>query len=125
MNTPMSAYIVFRHLVSQRQMYFSEFTELLGWSSWQYGNAMSIIEHIYQKLQELQDEWGEDIPDINAFVLIGTGKFSSWVCEYVFEVEDEEGQPSAQQVAELRASVETYDNWDRVVEAFREDAFSE
>ena len=125
MNTPMSAYIVFRHLVSQRQMYFSEFTKLLGWSSWQYGNAMSIIEHIYQKLQELQDEWGEDIPDINAFVLTGTGKFSSWVCEYVFEVEDEEDQPSAQQVAELRASVETYDNWDRVVEAFREDAFSE
>lgn len=34
-------------------------------------------------------------------------------------------QPSAQQVAELQASIDTYDKWDQVLEAFRRDAFSD
>ena len=78
--------------------------------------------HIVRKLQELRDEWGEDIPNINAFVLKGDDTFTSWVCEYIFVVEDEDEQPSPQQVSELRASINAYDKWDKVLEAFRKNA---
>ena len=70
-------------------------------------------------------EWGEDIPHINAFMFItGSGECSSYICENIFGCDDGE-QPSSRQIAEYAKKIATYENWNKLVEAFRKEAFSD
>lgn len=52
------------------------------------------------------------------------GKCTSYVCENIF-VCDDGGQPSPRQIVEYAKEIATYENWDKVVEVFRKDAFSD
>ena len=125
MKREMEAYIVLLHLVSQGWANFSDIRDLLGWERYKMAEAQRIIAHINNKLPKLSAEWEEDIPHINAFMFItGSGECSSYICENVFGC-DEGEQPSPRQIAEYAKKIATYENWDKVVEAFRKDAFSE
>ena len=125
MKREMEAYIVLLHLVSQGWANFSDIRDLLGWEFFKQAQAQHTIAHINNKLPKLSAEWGEDIPHINAFMFItGSGECSSYICENVFGC-DEGEQPSPRQIAEYAKKIATYENWDKVVEAFRKDAFSE
>ena len=125
MKREMEAYIVLLHLVSQGWATFADIRDLLGWDIFKMGVALSIIAYINEKLIALSEEWGEDVPHINAFMFItGSGECSSYICENVFGCDDGE-QPSPRQIAEYAKKIATYENWDKVVEAFRKDAFSD
>ena len=68
-----------------------------------------------KKIAQLEKEWGEEIPKINALVFNRNGMISSWVCENVFDGT----QPTLDQNAELAAAVASYSKWDEVLEAFK------
>ena len=123
MKREMEAYIVLLHLVSQGWATFKDIKELVGWDVWKQSEAQRIVAHINNRLPKLSEEWGEEIPHINAFVFItGSGKCSSYICENVFGC-GEDQQPSARQIAEYSKKIATYGNWDKVLEVFREEAF--
>ena len=125
MKREMEAYIVLLHLVSQGWATFSDIRDLLGWERYRQGHGQSIIAYINEKLPELSKKWGGEVPHINAFMFItDSGECSSYICENVFGC-DEGEQPSPRQVAEYAKKIATYENWDKVVEAFRKDAFSD
>ena len=124
MKREMEAYIVLLHLVSQGWATFSDIRDLLGWERYRNGHGQSIIAHINNKLSTLSEEWGEEVPHINAFMFNRHGGCSAYICAEVFDC-DEGQQPSPRQVAEYAKKIATYENWDKVVEAFRKDAFSE
>ena len=125
MKREMEAYIVLLHLVSQGWAKFSDIRDLLGWESYRYGHGKSVIAYINDRLPELSEEWNEDIPHINAFMfLTDSGKCSGYICQEVFGC-DEGEQPSPRQIVEHAKKIATYENWDKVVEAFRKDAFGE
>ena len=124
MTREMEAYIVLLHLVSQGYASFADIMHLLGWKRYYQAVAQRIVDHINRKLPALSKEWGEDIPQINAFVFItGSGKCSDYICKYVFGYEEKGAQPSARQIAEYAKKIATYPNWDKVLEVFREEAF--
>ena len=52
------------------------------------------------------------------------GKCSKYVCPEVFGC-DYKVQPTPLQIAEYAKKITTYENWNKVVEAFRKDAFSD
>ena len=84
MTREMEAYIVLLHLVSQGYASFADIMHLLGWKRYYQAVAQRIVDHINRKLPALSKEWGEDIPQINAFVFItGSGKCSDYICKYV------------------------------------------
>ena len=124
MKREMEAYIVLFHLVSQGWATFSDIRDLLGWEIFKGAEARRIVAHINSKLPALSEEWDEDIPHINAFMFNRYGKCTSYICAEVFDC-DEGEQPSPRQIAEYAKNIATYDNWDKVVEAFRKDAFSD
>ena len=68
MKREMEAYIVLLHLVSQGWANFADIRDLLGWDIFKMGVALSIIAYINEKLIALSEEWGEDVPHINAFM---------------------------------------------------------
>ena len=72
----------------------------------------------------MSEAWDEDIPRINAFMFDRHGKCTSYVCENIFGG-DEWQQPSPREIAEHAKKIATYENWDKVVEVFRKDAFSD
>ena len=80
------------------------------------------MTHINHKILDLSDAWDEDIPRINALMFDRFGKCTSYPCEEIFKCNEEE-QPSARQIAECAQKVAAYENWDKVLKAFREDAF--
>ena len=64
----------------------------------------------------------ENIPHVNAFVFDRNGLCSTWICENIFE-KDENEQPTPQQIAEYAAAIAAYENWDKVLEEFRKEVF--
>ena len=122
MKREMEAYIVLLHLVSQGWATFTDIRDLVGWDVWKQSEAQRIVAHINNRLPKLSEEWGEEIPHINAFVFNRFGKCTSYICENVFGC-DEGEQPSARQIAEYSKKIATYENWDKVLEVFREEAF--
>jgi hypothetical protein len=85
--------------------------------------AIQIVDHINTKLPDLSKEWGEDIPQMNAFMfLTDSGECSDYTCENVFGCKEGE-QPSARQIAQYAKRIADYPNWDKVLAVFREDAF--
>ena len=124
MKRAMEAYIVLLHLVSQGWATFSDIRHLVGWDVWKRSEAQRIIAHINHKILALSEVWDEDIPRINAFMFDRHGKCSDYVCAEIFGCEEGQ-QPSPFQIAEYAKKIATYENWDKVVEAFRKDAFSE
>ena len=85
--------------------------------------AINIVAHINAKLPDLSAEWDEDIPQINVFMFNLDGECTSYVCEEIFGC-DEGEQPTAFQIAKYAKKIATYENWDKVVEAFRQDALA-
>ena len=124
MKREMEAYIVLLHLVSQGWATFSDIRDLLGWEIFKQAEARRIVAHINSKLPALSEEWGEDIPRINAFMFNRHGKCTSYICTEVFDCDNGE-QPAPLQIAEYAKKIATYGNWDKVLEAFRKDAFGE
>ena len=123
MKREMEAYIVLLHLLSQGWANFADIRDLLGWGIFKMAVAQRIIGHINQKLFDLSDKWGEDIPHINAFMFItGPGECSSYICKNIFGCDDEE-QPSPRQIAQYAKKIADYPNWDKVLEVFRNEAF--
>lgn len=123
MKREMEAYIVLLHLVSQGWAKFSDIRDLLGWDLYKMGVALNIVAHINQKLIALSEEWGEDVPRVNAFMfLTNSGECSDYICENVFG-HDERQQPSPLQIAEYARKIADYPNWNKVLAVFREEAF--
>lgn len=123
MKREMEAYIVLLHLVSQGWAKFSDIRDLLGWERYRQGHGQSIIAYINERLPELSKEWGEEVPHINAFMfLTDSGECSYYICQNVFGREDGQ-QPSPRQVVKYAQKIASYPNWDKVLEAFREEAF--
>lgn len=124
MKREMEAYIVLLHLLSQGWATFSDIRHLVGWDVWKQSEAQRIIAHVNQKILTLSETWGEDIPHINAFMFDRFGKCTSYVSEIIFDC-DEGQQPTPFQIAEYAKEIATYENWDKVLEVFRKDAFSD
>ena len=122
MRREMEAYFVLLHLVSQGWATFKDISCLVGWDVWQQSEAQRIIAHINQKILALSKAWDEDIPRINVFVLNRFGEWTSYVCEESFEGNAEE-HPSSLEIMEHAQKVAAYENWDKVLEVFREAAF--
>ena len=123
MKREMEAYIVLLHLVSQGWAMFSDIRHLVGWDVWKRSEAGRIMAHINRKILALSRDWDEDIPCINAFMFEDPGKCSEYVCPEIFGC-DYKTQPTPRQIAEHAKKIATYENWDKVLEAFRKDAFS-
>ena len=123
MKREMEAYIVLLHLVSQGWGKFADIRDLLGWEIYKQAEAQRIVAHINHKLPKLSEAWGEEIPQINAFVFRRDGRCTSYIRENVFGCEEGE-QPSARQIAEYAKKIADYPNWDKVLAVFREAAFS-
>ena len=123
MKREMEAYIVLLHLVSQGWATFRDIRHLVGWDVWKQAAAIRIMAHINQKILALSEAWDEDIPRINAFMFDRHGKCSDYVCAEIFGCEEGQ-QPSSRQIVEYAQKVTTYPNWDKVLEVFRDAAFS-
>ena len=80
MKREMEAYIVLLHLVSQGWATFSDIRDLLGWERYRQGHGQSVIAHINNKLPTLSEEWGEEVPHINAFMFNRYGECSAYIC---------------------------------------------
>ena len=121
-DAPTYAYTVLSHLVSHGDMKFAEMRDLLSIShdGFWYGD---LLEYIVNGIRNLREKWGESIPWITALVFDGDGNSSAWVCELL--TGNREKQPTPEQIEELKASVAAYDKWDKVLEEFRKDAFSD
>ena len=122
MKREMEAYIVLLHLVSQGWANFKDIEYLLGWDGWDREEAIDIVAHINHRILDLSEAWDEDIPRINAFVFKDGGKWTSYPCKEIFKCDKNE-QPSPRQVVEYAQKVAAYENWDKVLEVFREEAF--
>ena len=121
--TEIRAYVVMLHLVHQKSSTFPELAKLLDIH---IGHNLSenILGYIVQKIEQLEKDWGESIPQINVLVFKDPksvpkdrGKVSGWACEHLTGNEDT--QPTLKQISELTASVATYDKWDKVLAAFK------
>ena len=123
MKRDMEAYIVLLHLVSQGWAKFTDIRDLLGWDVWKQSEAQRVIAHINHKILSLSEAWDEEIPRVNAFMFDRFGKCTSYVCEEIFGCDDGQ-QPSARQIVEHTKKIAAYPNWDKVLEVFREAAFS-
>ena len=115
-NMPMHAYVVMLHLVSQGYTTFVEMREVLCRET-AGSYYIVILDYIVKKIEQLGEEWGEDIPPITALVFNQDGSAGKWVCEEL--TGDSTVQPTLQQIAKLAASVAAYDKWDKVLEALR------
>ena len=116
------------HLISVKKSNFKEIRDLLcikmekGFPSsyiskqvlGKLGGIVKIIEGI---------GWDKDIPLPNAFVFDKNGKFTSFICEYVFG--DKDNQPSEEDAKAYFQRVISYPRWDDVLEEFRELAFKQ
>ncbi|RKU23376.1 hypothetical protein C6503_02900 [Candidatus Poribacteria bacterium] len=106
----MDAYIIMLHLRSQ------------GWERFYGEMARHRVGHINTMIMYLSEEWGEDIPRINAFVFTGVTECTSYICKHVFRKDDGE-QPDPKGIAEHAAKIAAYPKWDKIVEILRREAF--
>ena len=118
----MDAYIIMLHLRSQGWTNFTEIWKLLGWEQFYNAKAQRRVAHINRMILYLSEQWGEDIPRINAFVFTGVTECTSYICERVFG-KDEGEQPTAKEIAEHAAKIAAYPKWDEIVEILRREAF--
>lgn len=118
---PTEAYSVMLHLVSHKTAQFTDIRVLSFWDQWKQSEAIRIMAHINHRLLELSNEWGEDIPRINAFMFDRKGMCTSYVCQDVFKLPEGE-QPTPRQIAEYAKIIYTYPKWDKVLEVFRQEA---
>lgn len=120
-NKPVEAYIVMLYLVCHKSGQFTDIQALSFWDQWKQSEAIRVMAHINHRLLELSNEWGEDIPHINAFMFYGNGMCSSYVCKHIFQLPEGE-QPTHRQIAEYAKAIHTYPKWDKVLEVFRKEA---
>lgn len=115
--TEIQSYVVMLHLVREKASTFKELANLLSLK--QVGNHLpnNILDGIHRKIESLEAKWDEEIPKINALVFKNDSTATSWFCEML--TDDENTQPTAQQIAEFTASVANYDKWDKVLNAFK------
>ena len=122
MKREMEAYIVLLDLVSRGWATFKDIEHLVGWNVWKQSEAIRIMAHINHKILDLSEVWDEDIPRINAFMFNRFGKCTTYVCKEIFGC-DEAEQPSPRQIVEYAQKVAAYENWDKVLKVFQEEAF--
>ena len=67
----------------------------------------------------MKKEWGEDIPPITVLVFKNGGISTEWSCKRL--TGNPEQQPTSQQIEKLKADVAAYNNWDKVLEYFKND----
>ena len=116
--TEASSHLVYTmlHLISQGYTDFKELKELLDLDY--HGSYYALLlGRIVRKIAELEEEWGESLPPITALVFRADGTATAWVCETL--TGNSTTQPTAKQIAELKASVAAYDRWDEVLKALR------
>lgn len=121
-NKPMEACIVMLHLVFKKKSTFTDIRDLLLWDQWKQSEAIRIIAYINQRIIKLSDEWNEEVPHINAFMLDRHGKHTSYVCREIFNLPDDGTQPTSQQSKEYAEFIENYPKWNLVLEVFRKEA---
>lgn len=124
-NKPMEAYVVMLHLVFTKEATFTDIRDLLLWDQWKQSEAIRIIAYINQRILKLSDEWDEEVPRINAFMLDRHGKHTSYVCREIFNLPDDGNQPTSEQSNAYKKFIENYPKWDLVLEVFREEAMRE
>lgn len=118
----MDAYIVLLHLRSQGWTNTAEIWKLLGWDQFYIGMALHRVGHINRMIMYLSEQWGEDIPRINAFIFSNETECTPYICKNVFG-KDEEEQPDPKEIVEYAAKIAAYPKWDEIVESFRREAF--
>ena len=118
----MHAYVIMLHLRSQGWTNFTELYKLLGWARPKNHYTKNCLGHINNTIDYLREEWGEDIPKINAFAFTGETECTSYICENVFGNEDG-SQPRPKEVAEYAAKIAAYPKWDQVIAFLRREAF--
>ena len=115
-NTKREMYITMLHLVHQKTSTYKELLLLLNRGP---GNhlTINILGGIHSKIKQLECEWKEDIPKINALVFQEEEdkEVSSWIVENVFNGVT----PDEEQVDEYIRSVRLYEKWDEVLERFK------
>lgn len=117
-NMPMHAYVVMLHLISKRYSNVTEIRKVLCRE--RDGHyTFRILKHVFDKIVELEKEWGERIPRINALVFKEDGSATKKGCRHLSGHLNV--QPTPKQVAEFAASVAAYDKWDKVLTEFRKD----
>ena len=121
-NVKRHAYIIMLHLRSQGWTNFTEIQKLFSWEKMKMELAINSVAHINDGIDYLREEWGEDIPKMNAFAFTRETECTSYVCENVFGNADE-SQPRPKEIAEYAAKIAAYPKWDQVVEFFRREAF--
>ena len=119
----MGAYIIMLHLRSRGWIKTSEIWKLLGWKQYLSAMAQDRFGHIDKMISYLSEQWGEDIPRINAFVFTREGKCTDYICKHVFGTSGEEEQPASKEIAELAVKIAAYPKWDKIVEILRREAF--
>lgn len=117
LNRPAYAHKVISHLVDHGEITFVEMRELLGIGHDGFWYK-DLLLYIWNKIMDLAEEWDEDIPPMTVLVFDRHRKVSPKACAYFG---DPETQPTPQQIAEERASVDMYDKWDKVLNAFKAD----
>ena len=119
----MGAYVILLHLRSQGWTNTSEIWKLLGWKQYLSAMAQDRFGHIDKMIMYLSEQWGEDIPRINAFVFSGETKCTDYICKNVFGTSGEKEQPPPKKIAEYAAKIAAYPKWDKIVEILRREAF--
>ena len=119
----MDAYVIMLHLRSQGWTNTAEIWKLLGWDQFYNGMAQHRVAHIDRMIMYLSEQWGEDIPRINAFVFSRETKCTDYICKAVFGTSGEEEQPYPKEIAEHAAKIAAYPKWNEIVEIFRREAF--
>ena len=115
--TEIRSYVVMLHLVREKVSTFKELANLLNLK--QVGSHLpgNVLHHIQRKIETLEEEWDEKIPKINVLVFKENSTITSWACEIL--TGDEKTQPTVKEIAEHAASVANYENWDKVLAAFK------
>ena len=124
-NLPMHRYVTMLHLIAVKKSNFIELRDLLcikmkkGFPS--YYLSKNVLGGIIKVIEDISNEWDEDIPIPNAFVFDRHGEFTSHICEYVFN--DRDNQPDEQVADNYFERVVSYPRWEDVLEVFRNLAF--
>ena len=114
---PMHAYVIMLHPCFSRAFRFRRDARSAIPRTLRGTYYISILAYIVNKIEQLEEKWGERIPQITALVFNSDGSASKWTCEIL--TGDKDVQPTARQIAKLAASVVAYDKWDKVLEALR------
>lgn len=121
-NYAMHAYIIMLHLRSQGWTNFTEIWKLFCWEAPKNHFVMNCVGYIDVTIDRLREEWGEDIPKINAFVFKKETECTSYICRNVFRLSEGE-QPPPKEIAAHAAAIAAYPKWDKVIEVLRHEAF--